>query len=218
MSANSSIAPTAQGLILGNIKRFAKLLGTRGTVAGGAIRDLHCGITPKDYDLFVYRCEDFSDIEAEIYALDEDSEWVRGSDDKNYYNSMSDGKMQVSTIRVEGLEVQLIHFDCGAPTPMNVIANFDYTINMMAYADNFGFVIADQAKRSILLEELELNPEHRQRMVETNPEHYKWIAESLIARGHRIARKLGFSMPRRTIDAILAKYPYINSELLDMDL
>lgn len=182
MTANNTIRTTAQGQVLENIKMLARLLGKCGTLAGGAIRDLYCGVTPKDYDLFVYSSSDWENLDAQL--LDTEGVEYKTGNSKNdsYYGGLAED-IKVSTFDYKGLEIQLIHFDTFLRSPRDIVSGFDFTINMMTYSEDHGFIMTDEAKRSLALEELELNPQHMQRIVKPKPENFKFIAQGLLKIG-----------------------------------
>lgn len=221
---------TIASLTLTRIKELGEIVSSVGIVAGGAVRDLHLGLAPKDYDVFIYKTH-FSGVLAKLVELGailtQDS--PLHSDYK--YQSQAD-ITDVVNLLYKGYKVQLVEWspsplykkECGAPPPWcrdhsPIVLKFDYTINMMFYNALNGFVLLDEAREAMERCELILNDNNMSYLGNMNSNDDRRVAAGyLYERGKRLSKKLGFKFSQRTIDRILELYPFTSTELLERDL
>lgn len=203
---------TKEQQAISKIKELGAIIGTAGAIAGGAIRDLHLGRVPKDYDIFIYKWEDYMRFLSDLPSGFKFATRIK-SDYR--YNGLV---FELADLEYKGEDIQLICWGC-RPNPHAIIEGFEYTINMAAYSHQDGFVVTNQMYEAIVSQKLIFNPKHNMRFCEcdTNQGRRK-ICLCLFERGYRLAKKLGFEFPQETIDAILSKYPYTSEELLEKDL
>lgn len=183
------------------IKALLKIVGNKGAIAGGAVRDIVLEQEPKDYDMFIYRIDDFIKI-ATKYSFTERINTTEPESVNQYGATNGDRSLIIGECEMFGKPIQMIYIaGVNHQTPYDVIIDFDFTINMMAYVDG-EIYISDPAKLALSTREICLNENHKMACGSTNEN----AARFLMKRASYLSRKLEMFLPHSTIDAIYDKY------------
>jgi len=194
------------------IKEIMRYIGSRGIVAGGAVRDLVLGRKPKDIDVFIFYEKDFRRI-VKRGIFDKKPQKTERPFEANYPSTF-----EVYNTTLHGYPVQLIWNDHVEETfkknirATDIINCFDFTINMMYIGGkrnvfsprvvlSTNIFITDEAQESI-----------NERRIIFNPGHHSGISSSagtakfLMKRMVYLACKLDFVIAPNTIQQVIEKY------------
>lgn len=221
------------------LRAIAEEIGEEGVICGGAVRDVKLGYTPKDYDIFFYKKESHRKFMEPKSWKTLEVEWIDARPKGiGAYESFDDAQLLVVDGKFEhNVDFQLIWWDLDCKTPTDVVAGFDYTINMMAY-DESGFCLDPRASEAISKGELIFNPlcqmvtfdvcnmgkeatgygvGLRRGKKHSSDEKNRYIVEHLIKRGMRFVEKLGLDFAPENIQEMLTTYPFKSQALMEKD-
>lgn len=184
------------------IKEIMSYIGSKGIVAGGAVRDLVLGRKPKDIDVFIFYEKDFRRI-VKRNIFDIQPQKTERPFEVDYPSTF-----EVYNTTLHGYPVQLIWNDHVEETfkknirAIDIINCFDFTINMM-YIHGRGddIFITDQAQDALNEHRIVFNPQHLSGLSSISG-----TAKFLIKRMIYLACKLDFVVAPNTIQQILDMY------------
>jgi len=163
----------------GFIEYLIALAGVQCCVAGGAIRDLHLDLQPKDYDIFFW---DEASFKKAISSFNF-RECNQSYPDKENW--------MIAEGVVEGESVQLIYHPDREAGHEAVIEQFDYTINMASWTSE-GLHTPPEFLEAIKNRELVINP------LRANFVPYgRHEVMSLLKRGKYLSKKLTIEFERK---------------------
>ena len=205
------------------VREIVDYIGERGMVAGGAIRDILLGLTPTDYDIFVYTHKAFDELIKEKGIFDYPFEPAGG---QHMYAGDAGCSFTVYNSKLHGQDVQLIYctayeeWDYGDGFPFGpfqeaklikvlsareIVYRFPFMVNM-AYADhNRKIVVTEEARYAMKRKEMIFSGHHRN---SNSLMPGDVVVEHLYKRLFYLAHKLGYTIPQATLDQICEKYDF----------
>ena len=169
--------------------------GYRADVVGGPVRDFLLGKTPSDYDITT------SALPGEVKSVFSDIKTVDTGIKHGTVSLIIGGEQyEVTTYRVDGEYKDSRHPECVTFTDRLELdlSRRDFTVNAMAYSPRWGLTDVFDGKRDL-----------DNRIIRTVGEpELRFTEDALrILRGVRFASVLGFSVEKKTADAIHALAP-----------